>query len=263
MEEMERNLKLLFPTFRSIFLFILGRYFWITLNDAHKYRGAWHRETIHGNGIFKYSNGSIYTGGFHRGLKHGQGHYISSSCYEYDGEWLSGKQTGKAFIKYKNGDVYEGHVLNGLRNGIGELFQSHTQRCFKGCWKYNELVGEFKLIDPKFSFTGSTDQHYNKGNGKISYNDGSEYIGDIDNYQRIGSGTLKLSSGKSISGDWISDMNVKNATMIDEHGFVWSGEFKDLKPIGLMKTKRSDGLIYDSYWSKGQMLKSLGKSFSN
>jgi len=30
-----------------------------------------------------------------------------------------------------------------------------------------------------------------------------------------------------------------------------------------MRTKRSDGLIYDSYWSKGQMLKSLGKSFSN
>ena len=111
MEEMERNLKLLFPTFRSIFLFILGRYFWITLNDGHKYRGAWHRGTIHGNGIFKYSNGSIYTGGFHRGLKHGQGHYISSSGYEYDGEWLSGKQTGKAFIKYKNGDVYDGHVL--------------------------------------------------------------------------------------------------------------------------------------------------------
>ena len=47
----------------------------------------------------------------HRGLKHGQGHYISSSGYEYDGEWLSGKQTGKAFIKYKNGDVYDGHVL--------------------------------------------------------------------------------------------------------------------------------------------------------
>ena len=92
---------------------------------------------------------------------------------------------------------------------------------------------------------------------------GQSTLVKLYNYQRIGSGTLKLSSGKSISGDWISDMNVKNATMIDEHGFVWSGEFKDLKPIGLMKTKRSDGLIYDSYWSKGQMLKSLGKSFSN
>jgi len=250
-------------TCRSSFLFIFGRFIWATLNDSHKYRGAWKKGTIHGNGIFKYSNGSIYTGGFYQGLKHGQGHYISSSGYEYDGEWVIGKQTGKAFLKYKNGDVYEGHVLNGLRNGIGELFQSHTQRCFKGCWKYNELVGEFKLIDPKFSFTGSTDQYHNKGNGKINYNDGSEYIGEVVNYQKIGSGTLKLSSGKSISGDWISNMNVKNATMIDEHGFVWSGEFKDLKPIGLMKTKRSDGLIYDNYWSKGQMLKSLGKSFSN
>ena len=168
-----KKFSFIFPTFRSSFLFILGRYFWIALNDGHKYRGAWYRGAIHGKGIFRYPNGSTYTGVFHQGIKHGQGHYISSSGYEYDGEWVSGKQTGKAFIKYKNGDVYEGHVLSGIRNGIGELFQSHTQRCFKGCWKYNELVGEFKLIDPKFSFSGSTDQYYNKGNGKISYNNGS------------------------------------------------------------------------------------------
>ena len=83
-------------------------------------------------------------------IKHGQGHYISSSGYEYGGEWVSGKQTGKAFIKYKNGDVYEGHVLGGLRSGTGELLQNHTQRCFKGSWKYNGLVGEFKLSQDFF-----------------------------------------------------------------------------------------------------------------
>ena len=52
-------------------------------------------------------------------------------------------------------------------------------------------------------------------------------------------------------------MNVKSASIIDEHGFEWMGDLHNMQPSGRMKTKRPDGIVYDSVWGNGAMLQSL------
>ena len=55
-------------------------------------------------------------------------------------------------------------------------------------------------------------------------------------------------------------MNVKSASIIDEHGFQWMGDLHNMQPAGRMQTKRPDGIIYDSVWENGAMLQSLSVS---
>ncbi len=57
-------------------------------------------------------------------------------------------------------------------------------------------------------------------------------------------------------------MNVKSASIIDEHGFQWMGDLHNMQPSGYMKTKKPDGIIYDSVWENGAMLQSLSVDIS-
>ena len=97
----------------------------------------------------------------------------------------------------------------------------------------------------------------NVGYGEIQYADGSSYSGGIKDFKRHGTGTLNLSNGKTIEGVWSSNINVEDATVIDEYGFQWSGTIKNMKPNGRMQTVRPDGITYDSFWQSGYLLQSL------
>ena len=98
------------------------------------------------------------------------------------------------------------------------------------------------------------------GTGTFIYKDGSKYCGQIVNLKRHGEGTLEFRSGEIISGIWSRNINVSSASITDENGFHWIGELQNMQPIGRMKTKRPDGIEYESFWENGAMLQSLSVS---
>ena len=245
---------------KNIYRFLFGRFFWIQHSKQLKYRGTWRKSLFHGRGTLKYANGSIYAGEFLEGAKNGHGHYMSSESYEYIGDWVSGKQTGTAQINYKNGDLYTGKVKDGLRHGHGELFQVSSSRNYKGQWIKDILQGEMEITDPNWTFHGSMQVGVGTGLGTFNYKDGTKYSGQVVNFKREGEGTLEFKSGEIISGIWSGNINVSSASITDENGFHWIGELQNMQPIGRMKTKRPDGIEYESFWENGAMLQSLSVS---
>jgi len=242
---------------RNVYRFLFGRFFWIQYSKQLKYKGTWRKGLFHGKGTLKYANGSTYMGEFFNGSKNGYGHYISSEGYEYVGDWVGGKQTGKAQVNYKNGDLYTGKVKDGLRHGQGELFQVSSNRNYKGPWTKDTLQAEMEITDPNWTFHGSMQVSTGTGSGTLNYKDGSKYSGQVVAFKREGEGTLEFKTGEVISGIWTGNVNVKSASIIDEHGFQWMGDLHNMQPSGRMKTKRPDGIIYDSVWENGAMLQTL------
>ena len=248
---------------KNIYRFLFGRILWIQYSDQLKYKGAWRKGLFHGKGTLKYASGSTYTGEFFEGSKNGYGHYISAKSYEYIGNWVSGKQTGRAQVNYKNGDLYTGTVKDGLRHGHGEFFQVSSNRNYKGKWTQDTLQGELEITDPNWIFNGLMEVSAGTGLGTFTYKDGSKYSGQVSGFRREGEGTLEFKSGEIISGVWSGNVNVKSASIIDENGFQWMGDLHNMQPSGRMKTKRPDGLTYDSVWENGAMLQSLSVDINN
>ncbi|MDC0900013.1 hypothetical protein OAS11_01580 [Paracoccaceae bacterium] len=247
---------------KNIYRFLFGRFFWVQYSKKLEYKGTWKKGLFHGKGTLRYANGSTYKGEFFGGAKNGYGHYISPKGYEYIGDWVGGKQTGKAQVNYKNGDLYKGKVKDGLRHGPGELFQVSSSRNYKGKWTKDTLQGEIEITDPNWIFHGSMHVSTGNGAGTFNYKNGAKYSGQVVDLKREGEGTLKFKSGEIISGVWTGNVNVKSASIIDELGFQWMGDLHNMQPSGRMKTKRPDGIIYDSVWENGAMLQSLSVSRS-
>ena len=184
-----------------------------------------------------------------------------SKQLKYKGSWRKGFFHGKGTLKYANGSTYTGDFFegskNGLRDGHGELFQVSSNRNYKGTWTKDTLQGKTEITDPNWTFHGSMEVSSGSGSGTFNYKDGSKYSGQVVAFKREGEGTLQFKTGEIISGIWTGNVNVKSASIIDEHGFHWMGDLHNMQPSGRMKTKRPDGIIYDSVWENGAMLQSL------
>jgi hypothetical protein len=56
--------------------------------------GDWEYDKKHGEGKSDFANKDRYTGGYHRGLLHGKGVYISSKGSFYEGEFENNERNG-------------------------------------------------------------------------------------------------------------------------------------------------------------------------
>mgnify|MGYP000094306851 CR=1 FL=1 len=246
---------------RAILRQLFGRFFWLSVGDDTCYKGQWLGNKFHGRGSVRYSNGSVFTGRFVRGARHGFGEYCSSSGYSYRGHWRYGEQTGKAEIRYKNGDKYIGEQKNGVRHGLGTIFVEATSMSFTGTWDNGNLLNtEISVQTPSSKIEGAIDPISGDGSATIAYANGDKYTGDVRAFMRDGSGVLEKSNGTTIRGTWSEETNVTSATMLDENGFCWSGEFRDMKPDGRVIVTTATGLTYESVWADGNMLSSLSKT---
>ena len=243
---------------KNIFLYLFGKFLWVKLSNDFKYKGSWKKGRFHGNGTLKYKNGSLYRGSFLNGAKNGYGTFISISGFEYHGQWYKGKQTGKGQAHYKNGDIYTGYFLDGLKHGFGEIFTIKDQRNYKGHWNKDKITGECQVTSSHWVFYGIIDFLSFKAEGKLTYKDGSEYIGSLKDFEKNGFGKFTHFSGETYTGDWQNNVSVIDAKKIDNNGFVWEGSFKDLNPDGILSVKSSDQKKYGGMWSNGSMLRAIG-----
>ncbi|MDA8853758.1 hypothetical protein N9I71_03790 [Amylibacter sp.] len=184
---------------------------------------------------------------------HDYGKISSASGFKYAGEWKNGYQSGSAKIFYKNGDCYQGLVKNGVRNGFGRFQEKLSQRTFKGNWNNGVLIGEVEILSDEWDFIGSLNNQNGRTRGKLTYSDGSVYVGDLLNFTRHGIGKFTNKSGNKILGYWVDDTSVNFSTSTDAHGFKWYGSLRNLKPHGFMKVRLPNGQKYNGVWHNGDL----------
>ncbi|CAD8058068.1 unnamed protein product [Paramecium sonneborni] len=137
-------------------------------------------------GIEKHPDGSIYTGEFHNGHKHGRGQFIYSDGSVYTGDFVEDLYSGYGELKYYNKIVYEGQWFNGQMHGLGTLKWPDKR----------EYEGEFKY-------------GLKNGPGKMKYSDKSEFHGIFEN-------GLKFGKGRWIdSHQQLQEREIENGHMLD------------------------------------------------
>lgn len=93
------------------------------LPNGDRYEGYFVKDTMHGPGEMRFSNGAVYRGEFRDGQQSGSGNFKTivnnSILINYDGEFLNNCFHGKGVLKLDNGDVYEGQFTENMKHGYG------------------------------------------------------------------------------------------------------------------------------------------------
>ncbi len=146
-----------------------------------------------GRGVYRYPDGSTYSGDFRNAKMHGQGTYNYARRREkYKGQWRNGVFHGQGSYFYRSGNRYKGQWRNGLKSGKGVYYYA----------RYNEkYVGHFASDQPD-------------GYGVYYYSNGSRYEGQWRNGRKNGKGTL-YEGGRKLVGEWRNDQKI-HVRVVDE-----------------------------------------------
>jgi len=91
----------------------------ITFTELGEYHGYWENNRRHGEGVFTYPNGDIYSGWWRFGDKEGKGTYIfKETGMKMHGDWEKGEIKRGCWI-YPNGLYFEGEFKNNKPEGKG------------------------------------------------------------------------------------------------------------------------------------------------
>lgn len=219
--------------------------------NGGRYRGQLQGNLPHGAGVLRYSGGSVYKGQFQNGVKNGFGHLVHKSGFSYRGRWKNGKTFGKGDLKYKNGDTYSGETNSSLRNGSGTLYIKNLEIQISGEWKNDEIIGNFKLMHPDFSFNGIIQLET-----KLSQY--SSAINLINFLKENANGVIRFPDGTAFEGIWIDHENANCIKMTDSSGIIWIGNIRKNRLDGLAQATLPSGEVYDCLWRDGIQVRAIG-----
>ena len=141
---------------------------------------------MHGRGVYRYADGSVYEGDFKDGKKHGLGMDRYADGAVYEGDWKDDKMHGRGVCRYPSGEVYEGDYKDGKKHG-------------RGVFRSDGAVYEGDYKDGK-----------KNGRGVYRYADGAVYEGDWKDNQMHGRGVYRYADGSiRQDGQWEADQPVK------------------------------------------------------
>ncbi len=112
-----------------------------TYTNGDRYEGGYKEGAKHGTGVFTYADGRSYEGGFEDDMRCGKGIFHYASGDVYDGEWKDNIKNGTGTYHYNNGDRYEGSYSDSLRHGHGVYFYRNGD-VFEGEWQGDKRHGE-------------------------------------------------------------------------------------------------------------------------
>lgn len=85
--------------------------------------------------------------------------------------------------------------------------------------------------------------------GKLTYSDGTVYVGDLSGGFRNGQGKLTYTDGSVYEGQFLNNEITGNGTFVYSSGDVYQGEFSDGEYNGFGTYKYADGRIYEGYYT--------------
>eukprot|EP01060_Flectonema_neradi_P006370 TRINITY_DN1429_c0_g2_i1.p1 TRINITY_DN1429_c0_g2~~TRINITY_DN1429_c0_g2_i1.p1 ORF type:complete len:1610 (+),score=383.56 TRINITY_DN1429_c0_g2_i1:65-4894(+) len=104
------------------------------------YDGEHHGLTYHGEGYYKYANGSSYYGTWVQGHKSGFGQIKFKDKGIYEGDIVCDIPYGTGTLLYPNNSQYTGTWLEGTKHGQGTLFDADDNR-YSGSWERDCRIG--------------------------------------------------------------------------------------------------------------------------
>ncbi|OQR81382.1 hypothetical protein THRCLA_11784 [Thraustotheca clavata] len=219
-----------------------------TRGEKKQFSGEWFDGLFHGIGNLKYSNGEVYSGGFIKGQRHGQGTLITDD-EEYDGEWQNDK-----------------------RHGFGSLYSIKSKETKEGTWKCNKMAqGKSNTWSILYAngdkFNGEIQQGRPWGNGTCRYANGSVYTGEWVDGLRQGRGLFVDNDGTTFDGEWRNSQPCKESiyveipltdptkrtsdknTIVYDNGDIYVGEMRQGKRHGRGKyTSKNSKHSYEGEW---------------
>lgn len=109
-----------------------------------RYEGAWRQGRMTGTGVYRWMDGSVYTGSFVHTQPHGHGHLAWPEGSEYDGAWKNGEMDGQGrFYDAFNGIAVQGFFKrNCFRQHDGTWTDMRAQReRHRASWLHIGAVG--------------------------------------------------------------------------------------------------------------------------
>ena len=154
-----------------------GVQYWKREEWYDRYIGDWKYDIRTGEGVYTFSNGDYYAGGFSENRFHGKGKMIWANGDKYDGDWESGERTGKGIYTLLNRYNYAGDFLKNKAHGKGQIIWTNGDK-YEGDWKNGERTGE----------------------GVLTFADGEIYNGSFYKGKYYGEGQLISKSGVIFKG---------------------------------------------------------------
>jgi len=85
------------------------------------YIGTFREFEAHGQGFFKYPDGSMYEGGVDMGNYSGPGIFQDADRSRYEGDWVNGRREGQGRATWAVGGSYDGHWAHNRFDGHGTI----------------------------------------------------------------------------------------------------------------------------------------------
>lgn len=120
----------------------------------------------------------------------------------YEGTFVNGKFNGPGKWIYSYGDIFQGNYVENYAHGPGKIIHS-DQSITSGIWENGAYLGETKqgtLRNCTYGDCGNLRQ------GMFIYQDGTVYIGEINDSKPQGWGRVEYTSGEVYEGDWKNDI---------------------------------------------------------
>eukprot|EP00984_Skeletonema_dohrnii_P026955 scaffold16385_cov73-Skeletonema_dohrnii-CCMP3373.AAC.2 len=204
-----------------------GTYNW---NDGRSYKGEWKDGKRHGKGTFKRSDGSMeYDGEWRNHWRNGAGTFNYSNGDVYIGTFRSNKPNGKGVMTYADKSVYDGEWREGKRA---------DGRSYEGKWEGGSMHGKgkgtLKRSDGSVEYVGGNNCWQN-GAGTSNYSNGDVYIGEFRSnkphgkqarvYQKHGRGVMTYADKSVYDGEWRGDKRHGEGSLILTNGDIIKGEW--------------------------------------
>lgn len=164
-------------------------------------------------------------------------------------------KVANSILRFKNGDYYIGDSLNNQPHGDGRYI-SVEGTCYTGSWKCGKPNGQGKELYPHNMghFKGEYKNGVKNGFGKISFEDGSVYEGQLANDNIEGYGILFWPDLKVYRGLWKDNKMCGKGRMEWPNGMFYEGEYENDQKHGFGVFSWGKGhKMYIGFWQDGKL----------
>ena len=257
-----------------------------TFADGGTYVGEWKDGKKNGQATYTYADGSKYVGEFKDNKWNGLGFFILKSgeadfCVYVDDEESN----------CSGSDVYDvAPILTNNFRQLSEFKRKKIQQNLKSIDLYTSVIdgkwgrGTFsalasyaalnlntvtinnassantlfeRVLGSSSLTTGScpADQsaYWDNCTGKITFDDGSTYVGEFSDNRFSGQGTYTFSDGENYVGEWKDGKNNGQGTYTFASGAKFVGEFRNDIKNGQGTYTYADGTIKEGIWKDGEL----------
>ncbi|RYF11841.1 MAG: hypothetical protein EOO40_02520, partial [Deltaproteobacteria bacterium] len=189
-----------------------------------------------GRGVMQYACGDRYEGGWHDGLRHGDGVLtVKRTGRRLSGRFAAGALPKQGELRLPGARLYRGALHDGLPHGVGCFEWQQQGDMYRGCFENGRRNGQGTLswADTKESYSGSwtDDEPFGTGDCHYRYAKGERYEGGWDN-GRHGDGAMRYPDGRIVRGKFQRDALPRIGCVIMPSGEKYEGPLQDGQPCG-------------------------------